>query len=887
MAATQHALPAKRQRSRSRSPAERPAKRRAQSPEEGELDEPDGRPPPAPMQLPLAQAPPAFAPAPAAKQRGKPMPFKTKAKPENDRRGLPPPPTWGDSYRPPPPPGLLPGQPPPPPEHDMGWVPPGWNDPKRPPAPPQPSQEDMFRERGPGGRRRDAHRADDRRPARGDSWRPGDPREPAQHDRPHDDQWQHPRHDHGEHRSPHSRRRSASPPRHGRRPDHGWGDRQRPPSDDRNHRTGPPHPPPPPPPSSLPPPPPPPPPQSAPPAQPPPPPKSPPPRLPQQLPPPPSDDAARMPPPPRPMPPGAPSAHHTPASVPRPHVAHPAPTPSKDPRARSPSRHHPASKQPKRVPRRRTADEEQAAYGRKFKGCGKLEDYELLIKVGEGTFGEVHKARHKEGTEFVALKRIFMHNETEGVPITALREIRILKTLKHENILPLFDMIIHRQAGGKCADLYMIFPYMDYDLAGLLENKQVQLPASSIKMFMLQLCKGTEYLHHNNILHRDMKAANLLIARSGRLIIGDFGLARPCDAPDLPGDTRDYGTRFTNMVVTRWYRPPELLLGARYYGGAVDMWGIGCIFAEMFTRKPILRGETDGHQFELIMCLCGTPSETNWPSCPAFLSDCKLQEDVAPRNTWKKRERCLDATYAPIIHDPLARRLFDELLALDPAKRLTATQALAHDYFYANPQPMALGSFPQWAPSHEYDKRRGQPQPQPQHHPPPQQQAPPPPPPYMQQQHQQLPTLPQHRGWGAPPGQNQNQNQFRPPQPPHRNGPPPGGQQWNGNGNGPPPQHQGWGGGGGRGGGGGGGRGGGGGGGRGGGGRQWPPPPGALPPPIHLGPDAHNRPGMPGWVPPERGSRGGGRRGDHYQPNSGGGGRGGGPGGGGNVQLKY
>lgn len=161
-----------------------------------------------------------------------------------------------------------------------------------------------------------------------------------------------------------------------------------------------------------------------------------------------------------------------------------------------------------------------------------------------------------------------------------------------------------------------------------------------------------------------MKAANLLIAKSGQLIIADFGLARPCDAPDLPSDQRNYGTRFTNMVVTRWYRPPELLLGARHYGGAVDMWGVGyvdlflsawegfaltkaysCIFAEMFTRSPILRGNTDGHQFELIVDLCGTPNDENWPACPAFDPTITPQEDVRPRHDWVSRARRVDERF--------------------------------------------------------------------------------------------------------------------------------------------------------------------------------------------------------------------------------------------------
>ncbi|KZV87970.1 Pkinase-domain-containing protein [Exidia glandulosa HHB12029] len=491
-----------------------------------------------------------------------------------------------------------------------------------------------------------------------------------------------------------------------------------------------------------------------------------------------------MPPPPPPFPPGAPSAHHTPKSVGLP--AHtpqltPSTSTSTAPRAslppRPPTKSDPSK--PKHVPRLREPDEEKKAYGRRLGTCGKLSDYQLVLKIGEGTFGEVHKAVHKTTNETVALKRIFMHSETEGVPITALREIRILKALKHENVLSLVDAMISRSKEDEKPTLYMVFPYMDYDLAGLLENKEAKLTTGMIKMFMQQLCRGTEYLHRNNILHRDMKAANLLISKTGQLIIADFGLARPCDAPDLPSDGQDYGTRFTNMVVTRWYRPPELLLGARYYDGAVDMWGIGCIFAEMFTRSPILRGNSDGHQFMLIIELCGTPTEENWPTCPGFSPDAKLQDDVPERYNF--------------MSDPLARKLLDDFLVLDPAKRLTATDALAHDYFYANPPPMDLGSFPQWAPSHEYDKRRtaAPPQQAASHVPaavrPPVDHVPPPPP-YMSQRPGPGPAPgpwsgPPQQQWANGPG-NWNRG---PPQQQWHGGPPPAGRGRNGPG--PPQQH--------------------------------------------------------------------------------------------------
>ncbi|KAJ1975624.1 serine/threonine protein kinase, CMGC, CDC2/CDK sub [Dimargaris verticillata] len=209
---------------------------------------------------------------------------------------------------------------------------------------------------------------------------------------------------------------------------------------------------------------------------------------------------------------------------------------------------------------------------RRYTGCSFLDDYERLGKLGEGTFGEVHKARHKTTGELVALKRILIHNENEGIPITAIREIKILKSLSNPNIVPLSDIAIERgdAALRKRANIYMVIPYMDHDLTGLLENPSVSFSLPQIKCYLKQLLKGVCYLHGQKVLHRDMKASNLLIDNRGNLRITDFGLARAYDP--------SANDRYTNCVVTRWYRPPELLLGEAHYTGAIDLWGVGYVF---------------------------------------------------------------------------------------------------------------------------------------------------------------------------------------------------------------------------------------------------------------------------------------------------------------------
>ncbi|KAJ7047941.1 Pkinase-domain-containing protein [Mycena alexandri] len=385
--------------------------------------------------------------------------------------------------------------------------------------------------------------------------------------------------------------------------------------------------------------------------------------------------------------------------------------------------------------------EEEKAYGRVFKGCGNQREYEITTKLGEGTFGEVHKALHTSTGRSVALKRILMHNEKEGMPVTALREIKILKALNHPCIVNILDMFVVRSTKSDPLSVYMVFPYMDHDLAGLLENERVKLQPSHIKLYMKQLLEGTEYMHRNHILHRDMKAANLLISNSGTLLIADFGLARAFDSGDNP-NREGKERKYTNCVVTRWYRPPELLLGARQYGGEVDMWGIGCVLGEMFVRRPILPGTSDLDQLERIWSLCGSPNQHSWPNFDALPGCEGFQRFHNPL------PRKLKTIYEHIGKETCD--LMDRLLTCNPRQRITAAQALDHDYFWTDPMPADPKSLPMYEASHEFDKRGHRQQ---QHH---QQQ---------QQQHQQQQQQHQHQQGGPPPQHLNPHQQYRPPGP--------------------------------------------------------------------------------------------------------------------------
>ncbi|XP_073727594.1 cyclin-dependent kinase 9 isoform X3 [Misgurnus anguillicaudatus] len=277
-------------------------------------------------------------------------------------------------------------------------------------------------------------------------------------------------------------------------------------------------------------------------------------------------------------------------------------------------------------PDRETAIMSKYYDGVEFPFCDEFSKYEKLAKIGQGTFGEVFKAKHRQTGKKVALKKVLMENEKEGFPITALREIKILQLLKHENVVNLIEICRTKatQFNRYKGSIYLVFDFCEHDLAGLLSNANVKFTLAEIKKVMQMLLNGLYYIHRNKILHRDMKAANVLITRDGVLKLADFGLAR---AFSLAKNSQ--GNRYTNRVVTLWYRPPELLLGERDYGPPIDLWGGGCIMAEMWTRSPIMQGNTEQHQLTLISQLCGSITPEVWPDVDKK-QGLKLTPDRAP-----------------------------------------------------------------------------------------------------------------------------------------------------------------------------------------------------------------------------------------------------------------
>lgn len=313
--------------------------------------------------------------------------------------------------------------------------------------------------------------------------------------------------------------------------------------------------------------------------------------------------------------------------------------------------------------------------------CTDHSKYENLAKIGQGTFGEVYKARCRKTNEIVALKKVLTENEKEGFPITALREIKILQVLRHENIVRLIEICTSKATAANKfkSNFYLVFEFCEHDLAGLLSNPHVKFSLGEQKKIMQQLLNGLYYIHKNYILHRDMKTANILVTKDGKLKLADFGLARAIE--QQKPDTQQI--RYTNRVVTLWYRPPELLLGERCYNRAIDMWGAGCIMAELWTREPILKGNTEQNQLELIQNMCGSITSEVWP-------DVEKLELYAKTQLKSDLKRRIKERLGSYIKDVNALDLLDKLLTLDPKKRMDSDDALDHDFFWSDPLPTDL-----------------------------------------------------------------------------------------------------------------------------------------------------------------------------------------------------
>jgi len=316
-------------------------------------------------------------------------------------------------------------------------------------------------------------------------------------------------------------------------------------------------------------------------------------------------------------------------------------------------------------------------------GSRDVNTFVKLDRIGEGTYGTVYKAQDKKDGRIVALKKVKMDRERDGLPMTAVRELKLLRRTNHPNIVQLLDVAV----GKKLDSMFYIFEYCEHDLALLVDNRNSPFSESEVKCIMMQLLDAVAYLHENWIIHRDLKLSNLLFNNKGQLKLCDFGLAREYGEPLQ---------KYTTRVITLWYRPPELILGTNSYGTAVDQWGIGCIFGELFQNAPLLPGKTEAQQLEMICKLLGTPTERIWPGFLQlpYMKARKFHLPANPYNELKKRIPSLSNA---------GQALMNGFLTFDPNQRISARDALQHDYFKREPLPKRPDMMPTFPTSHPDD----------------------------------------------------------------------------------------------------------------------------------------------------------------------------------------
>jgi cyclin-dependent kinase 8/11 len=349
-----------------------------------------------------------------------------------------------------------------------------------------------------------------------------------------------------------------------------------------------------------------------------------------------------------------------------------------------------------------------------------IDRYKVVGFISSGTYGRVYKAlgRQKQPGEF-AIKKFKPDKEGEqvsytGISQSAIREMSLCSELRHANVIKLIEIILE----DKC--IFMVFEYAEHDLLQIIhhhtQTPRHPIPPATVKSIMFQLLNGCQYLHSNWVLHRDLKPANIMVTSSGEVKIGDLGLARRFDKPLQSLFSGD------KVVVTIWYRAPELILGTRHYTPAIDMWAVGCIFAELLSLRPIFKGEEakmdkktvpfQRNQMQKIVDIMGVPTKDRWPLLASMPEFSQLPTLSAPQHSRdyhgshgksasaSTSGALLEKWYLSTIHQstnnssaaggsntPLASlgtegyKLLNGLLEYDPQKRLTARDALQHNFF--------------------------------------------------------------------------------------------------------------------------------------------------------------------------------------------------------------
>lgn len=313
----------------------------------------------------------------------------------------------------------------------------------------------------------------------------------------------------------------------------------------------------------------------------------------------------------------------------------------------------------------------------------RADSFEKLEKIGQGTYSTVYRARDVETGRIVALKKVRFDNFQPESVMFMSREITILRRLDHRNIMKLEGIITSRLS----CSIYLVFEYMEHDLAGLVSCPDIKFSVAQVKCYMQQLLSAIEHCHLLGVMHRDIKASNILVNNEGVLKLADFGLAnilRPKHKQIL-----------TSRVVTLWYRPPELILGSTSYGVSVDLWSVGCVFAELLIGKPLFKGRTEVEQLHKIFKLCGSPPDEYWKKSK-FPHATMFKPHHSNESTLRERFREFPTT---------ALNLIETLLSVEPPKRGTASSALISEYFNTKPYACEPSSLPKYPPNKEIDAK--------------------------------------------------------------------------------------------------------------------------------------------------------------------------------------
>lgn len=319
----------------------------------------------------------------------------------------------------------------------------------------------------------------------------------------------------------------------------------------------------------------------------------------------------------------------------------------------------------------------------------KVKRYTKEFKIGEGAYAVIYYGKEylvspADATDElivetpppnaipgrpIAIKRIKIHNEKKDIEISAIREIKHLKCLKSEYIIELYDIIIQNK------QIHMILPYMESNMEIIIRSKKLIFMPLDVKAWMLMICKGIQKCHFNFVIHRDIKPNNILIGKDGSLKLADFGISVDIGFP-LRALTPD--------VMTRWYKAPELLLGSTNYTFAIDIWAVGCVFAELLQRVPYLPGKSDAHQLEMIYSEIGTPTEEEWKHISHSAEGIDMPAYIPRKN--------FSASFSAAGADAID--LLSRMLVYTPSQRMTISEILSHGYFTNNPPPTPLDQLP-------------------------------------------------------------------------------------------------------------------------------------------------------------------------------------------------